>query len=492
MSGSVILEIVEGPMVGKKFEFDEHDTFILGRTEDCHMRLEEDGFVSRHHFIIEVNPPDARIRDLGSLNGTYVNGIKCGSREEGETPEEAAQRTYPEVALNDGDRIKVGDTEMLLKLHIQAICCQCNAPIPDEDKNKCVYVGDTFLCLACKYKPEFSIKKSKRPEPPRCQKCRKDVSNEIGRGRRGDYVCKSCMDKAEQDPAELLFRMLREAFGDDRSAPDIVGYEIEKRLGKGGMGVVYLARRKKGKKPVALKVMLSKIAVDDKARKEFKREMDLLKGLRHKNIVEFIDHGSVAAGFYFVMEFCDGGSVDDLMNEHGGRLPLDVAKPIMLQALEGMAYAHNKNLIHRDLKPPNLLLEGTPRRWITKVSDFGLAKNWQKAGLSGFTVTGTTAGTPMFMPREQAINFKYSKPNTDVWALGATFYNMLTGKFPRDIRRGQDPMQMVLGGEIVPIRRRDSKIPKKLAAVIDRALDNDTSVRYQTAGEMFKALKKAL
>lgn len=92
MSGKLILTIITGPRTDKTFEFEEHDTLLFGRMDDCHVCLPDDQTVSRHHFILEVNPPDARIRDLGSLHGTYINGQKYGGREKHETPEEGARR----------------------------------------------------------------------------------------------------------------------------------------------------------------------------------------------------------------------------------------------------------------------------------------------------------------------------------------------------------------------------------------------------------------
>jgi serine/threonine protein kinase len=274
--------------------------------------------------------------------------------------------------------------------------------------------------------------------------------------------------------------------------PAIDGYQSEQCLGIGGMGAVYLARRKEGNARVAIKVMLSRVAVDEHSRETFKREMEIVRGLHHDNIVEFIDHGSAGAAFYFIMEFCDGGNVADLMRRHGGKLPLEAAKPIMLQALAGLAHAHKNDFVHRDLKPQNILLCGSGSGLITKVSDFGLAKNFQKAGLSGHTVTGSYAGTSAYMPSEQVTNFKYVKPASDVWSLGATFYNMLTGELPRDFRRGQDPIEVVLRGDIVPIRRRDSATPNALAEVIDKALSKEVESRHPSAMEMLEAMKRAL
>ena len=108
------------------------------------------------------------------------------------------------------------------------------------------------------------------------------------------------------------------------------------------------------------------------------------------------------------------------------------------------------------------------------------------------TVTGNVGGTPAFMPREQVINFRQVKPVTDVWSLGATFYGMLTGQLPRDFPRGVDPMEVVLGGGIVPIRERDAGIPKKLAEVIDRSLAVNPKDRWQDAAQMRDALGKVI
>lgn len=494
MPGRVKLTVAEGPMKGKHFVFDEHDTFIFGRASDCHIRMPDtDNTASRHHFILEANPPDAILRDLGSLNGTWVNHTKYGGREKTETPEQAAHRKYPEVKLQDGDKIKVGATVLNVNLEAPAVCCECNHPIPDADRDRCAWVGGTFICAPCKAKLAASAKPVAKPKPVRCQKCDREVEAEIGKGRRGDYICEACRGKAEADPAEILLALLgRGAHRGHDQAPDIAGYEIEKRLGIGGFGAVYLARRRSAGDRVAIKVMLSRVAVSEEARRNFLHEMEVTRGLRHAHVVTFLEQGSAGGAFYFVMEYCAGGSVADLMTQRGGKLTLPEAGAIIMEALTGLAYAHGRNIVHRDLKPHNILLNGSEGRWIAKIGDLGMAKNFERAGLSGMTVTGQYAGTPGFMPREQVTNFKHVKPVSDVWSMGATLYNMLTGQMPRDFPRGKDPMEIILRGEIMPIRRRDAGIPKALAAVIDRALSNSTKDRYQDAAELRSALENAL
>jgi serine/threonine-protein kinase len=501
MPGKVKLTVTEGPMKGKEFVYDEHDTFLFGRQKDCHAHLPDDNCVSRHHFLLEVNPPDARVRDLGSLNGTIVNDRKHGGRDASESPEEAAKRQYPEVDLKDNDRVKVGVTVLQVHVEAPAYCCQCGGEIAYEDRARCQDMFDQiFTCDPCRKKlaaaaamKAAAVPKPKPPEPVRCAKCHKNVSKEVGPARRGNYVCESCRKVAQADPAALLQQLLRDfmAEGGTDKAPSITGYEIGKRLGIGGFGAVYQGRRNRDNLAVALKVMLSKVAVDENSRKKFLREIDVMKELRSDHIVPLYDHGSAGSAFYFAMELCDS-SVADLMVLRRGSIPLPEAKSIMIDTLKGLADAHRYDIIHRDLKPHNLLIKNENGRSITKVTDFGLAKNFSKAGFSGMTVTGQLAGTPPFMPREQITNFRYVKPPCDIWSIGATFYNMLTGQFPRNFVRGKDPMEIVLHAPVIPIRQRNSAIPAAVATVIDKALDDNIAKRYADAGQMLAALQKAL
>jgi eukaryotic-like serine/threonine-protein kinase len=493
MTAKVKLDVIDGPMKGKDFVFEEHDTFIFGRSPECQACIPNDPLASRRHFIMEANPPDAFISDLGSLNGTYVNGTKHGSRAPGEDPEAGAKRKYPQVQLNNGDRVKVGETIFAVKLEAAGVCCECDCDIADADKDKCAWIGGTYICPKCKSKLASMGTPAKKPEPVRCQKCGKEVAAEIGKERRGDYVCKACRKKAVEDPLELLMELVGAGMGKpDAGAPAIRGYDIGKRLGIGGFGAVYLGQRKKDGLPVAVKVMLAKVAVNENSRKRFMREIELIKDLRHAHIVPFVDSGSAGGAFYFIMDFCPGGDVTDLMKARGGKLPVSEAGPIILQALEGLAYIHGKNEVHRDLKPQNILLMKTEAPWDAKITDLGLGKCFDKHGLSGTTVTGSYAGTPVFMPREQVVNFKSVTPVGDIWSMGATLYNMLTGGNPRDFPRGKDPLDIILNGEIVPVRRRNSDIPRGLAEVVDRSVAKMAKDRYQTAEEMRKALNSAL
>jgi len=416
MPGKIILTITAGPKIGGSFVFDEHDTLLLGRVDDAHIHLPYDTLVSRNHFLLEVSPPQARIRDLGSLNGTYINGRKCGGREENETPTEGARHHFPEVDLHDGDVIRVGET--VLQVRIEA-----NPVVPPKPR----------------LEPEHP---QPQPQP--------------------------------------------------RANANLHDYRREQQLGAGGMGEVFLMRHKTNGSLAALKMMHSKVIVDEDTKRGFMREIASTCALQHKHIVTFLGSGIDDRSFYFLLEYCEGGSVEELMKAHGGKLSLEEAKPIMLQSLEGLAYIHERGFVHRDLKPQNLLLAGPKYHRTTKVADLGLTKSFVQAGFSGMTVTGSYAGTLPFMPREQVVEFKYVKPASDVWSMGATFYYMLTRQFPRKQPRHQDPIEIILNGKIDPIQKYHPTLPEPVAKVINLALLNDHKARYQNASELLHALQQAL
>lgn len=556
MAKRVRIQITDGPLRGKEqgIQLGEgllinagvitiagHDALVLGRSEDCRVCLPpDDGQVSRHHCILEVNPPDVQIRDFGSLNGTFVNDEKIGSRDKGQTPEEGQKLCHRTVHVKDGDKIRVGATVLTIATEADAVCDRCGSDIAREDLADCRWLGETFLCRSCRqqeadqaqagpqaacadcgraigaggvrwggrrgeanycqdcwvsgHRNQAPARERLRPPPAQCKKCGKNVEAELGKGCRGDYICEACRQQAEEDPAELLYCMLREAGLIEAGAakPKVPGYDIGDRLGKGGCGAVYRAVEKTTGRTVAVKVMLAKVAVSPKARADFLREIGTTRTLDHPNVITLIAHGAAGAVFYFVMEYCPQGSVGALIQRRGGRLSLREAKPIILQALDGLAYCHHHGVIHRDLKPDNLLLQETGGRLVTKISDLGLAKNFEKAGLSGMTVTGQYAGTFQFMPREQLTHFRHVKPASDVWSMAATAYYMLTGRLPLDFPPTKDPGEVVLRGDVIPIRRRDPSLQEGVAAVIDRALAVNPADRYQDGGELLRALAAVL
>jgi eukaryotic-like serine/threonine-protein kinase len=508
MPARVTLKVTRGTLAGEEFAFEDYTTCIIGRGQDCHPKLPDDEHhrtISRNHCLLDINPPDIRVRDFGSLNGTWVNGQKIGQREKDQSPEEAAKMIFPEHDLKDGDEIKLADTVFHVGIYTPAVCVECSKEIPEDNRAQSERAPGVYQCEDC----HIRARTVKRKEPPKkkprvCAKCGKDVSGEIGAKRVGKYVCRTC----KKDPFEMLKLLLDLAKSGDKELLAIQGYTVIKELGRGGMGAVYLARHDKTAEEVALKVMLPEVAANERATRDFLRETKNTKALRHSNIAQLRDSGCSNGIFFFTLEFCDGGSAEDLMKRHSGVLSVDEGCKIILQALDGLEYAHKAEiphvklkdgtigkgygLVHRDIKPANIFLSGSGGFRIAKVADFGLSKAFETAGLSGQTRTGTVGGTPIFMPRQQVINFKYAKPGVDVWAMAASLYNMLTGAYPREFSRGKDVWQTVLQTDPVPIRKRKSSIPRKLAKVIDEALVDKPSIRIKSAAGFKRRLEKVL
>ncbi|HXY40282.1 MAG TPA: serine/threonine-protein kinase, partial [Vicinamibacteria bacterium] len=209
------------------------------------------------------------------------------------------------------------------------------------------------------------------------------------------------------------------------------------------------------------------------------------RALRHPNIVGLQDVGRHGRQFYFALDYCAGGSVEALRHDCGGSLAAEAVLRIANDAVAGLAYAHAHGFVHRDIKPENVLLS---EQGAARLADFGLAKSFEQAGLSGLTATGAIGGTLAFMPREQLTAFREVRPVSDVWSMAATLYYLLTGCHVRDGSPEEDPLAVILRGGIVPLRERDPEVPAALAAVLDRALADDPATRYPHGGELLSAL----
>jgi len=505
MPARVSLRVVEGPTRGCEHRFEERSTCIIGRARDCNLRLPNDAahrVVSRHHCLLDINPPEIRIRDFGSLNGTFVNGEKIGQRHSDESPDEGALRNYPEHDLVQGDLIGLGQTVFRVDVRVPAICAGCFEEIPESRDAQPMRNGFHF-CDACLAK-SVEARNPPLPRRPRCALCGKEILEDPHHGRPGQVVCTAC----RMDPLEQIKGLLLAAAEGNKNLVAVEGFGILKELGRGGMGRVYLARHEATNREVALKIMLPQVAADERAREMFERECANHRALRHPHVVQVFDHGCSNGVFYLTMEYCPGGSLDRRLGAAGGKLSLDSVLEFALPALDGLDYIHNaeipfvklkdgtygpgRGLVHRDLKPGNLFLSSTDPGARIQIADVGLAKAFDLAGLSGLTVTGQAAGTPEYMPRQQVLQFKYSRPEVDVWAMAATLYHLLTGCLPRDFSPGKDRWLTVLQTRPVPIRRRDPALPRRFAAAIDHALTDDPEIGFKTAAEFKRALEESL
>src|SRR5579871_3435465 len=252
-------------------------------------------------------------------------------------------------------------------------------------------------------------------------------------------------------------------------------FRIVREVGRGGMGVVYEAEQLSLKRKVALKVLRFGAVADAEVMQRFQREAETVARLHHTNIVPIFAVGEEHGVHYYAMQFIEGKSLAAVLAEsQAGNTPLDPQRIAGwgLQAAEALAHAHQRGVIHRDIKPSNLLLDPEGVVWLT---DFGLARRVDEVVL---TATGVLMGTPRYMSPEQAAGFK--KPvdhRTDIYSLGATLYELATGKPVFEAETPQGVITQILNAEPVAPRLIVGKLPRDLETIIPRCLAKEPARR---------------
>lgn len=483
----VTLTVTKGPEQGRIFTFEEPDTFLLGRAKDCHFRLSaEDPYISRRHFLLEICPPRCVLKDLNSTNPPHVNGQRVLEQE-----------------LKHGDEIEVGYT--ILKLAIstevrKGVCRGCGGEVilgPGDDPAP-------SRCDACPPpKPAPPQPEPKLTQRTTCR-CGRDLTEKANSdGKAGElaaevtHLCADCLKnlwKCDLEVTQLL------------AARD---YILVKKLQEGGFGRVELVYHSPTCRLLALKTMkeLSEIMA-----KRFEREVRFTREMVHPNLVRYVDSGMWGTQPYLVMQFVEGGSLRDHLLERNRPLSPFEAVEFMTGTLAGLEFMHRHFILHRDLKPDNILLKkDASGQMIPKLTDLGLAKKYTESGGTMLTQKGTGMGTILYMCPEQIKDTRSVKEPADLYALGVTLYEMLTGRFPynfptnlelqqlqRKMEQGKslgeillaviqakklEPMYIILNNEPIPIRQRNPEIPEKLAQIVDRAVKKDIPRRYQSAAE---------
>jgi len=429
----VNLKVTAGPYKGRIFSFTQHDSFLIGRSPDAHLCLPHDRYFSRHHCLLEMNPPHSYLRDLDSTNGTFLNGHRV-----------------KDAFLNNGDRIQCGETILVVEV----------TTLASND------LSETTQDTGVPKRPVLVMVE--------CINCgRREQAQASSPDEHLTFLCEDCRIELKRSPQS------------------IPGYDTVKLLGRGGMGCVMLGREQTTGRPVAIKTLLPEFAVSDKAMRRFMREMDVAAALKHKNIVEFIDRGTHNGVVYLVSEFVDGCDAQKLAEEHGGHLSYEDGISIVSQSLDALAFAHDQGYIHRDFKDQNILVSGRSPNFIAKLTDFGLAKSFTHSGMSGVTMAGEMAGTLAYMPPEQLRNFRDVKPQSDIYAVGMTAYSLLTGTLAIDLSKNgsvNDTIRAIFEQPAVPLKQRAPHIPQQVCEIIDRALAKDPAQRWQSAGAMRTAL----
>nr|MBA3659146.1 serine/threonine protein kinase [Gemmatimonadales bacterium] len=263
-------------------------------------------------------------------------------------------------------------------------------------------------------------------------------------------------------------------------------YTVEGEVGRGGMGVVYRARDERLQRRVAIKVLPPELAFQRDIRERFTREAQTAARLSHPHIVPIHSVGEGQGLVYFVMGFVDGESVAARIRRRGP-LPIEDARRIMKETADALSAAHALGVIHRDIKPDNILLEGTRGR--VMVTDFGIAK--ALSGSSGATLTGAgvAIGTPAFMSPEQAAGERDIDGRSDLYSLGIVTYQMLTGELPFQAPTVAGILMKQITEPAPDIRERRPDVPEDMALAVSRCLEKDPEHRWPSADGLRRALE---
>jgi eukaryotic-like serine/threonine-protein kinase len=431
----IVLRVTSGPHTGQEFLVDNCETFTVGRSSRVQFPMVDDLALSREHFQVDNEPPLCHLIDLGSTNGTKVNGLRVGR-----------------ALLRDGDEITAGDSTFLLR-----------------------YVGDSqdtlkfTTCAACGARvPLGSI-----ATDPLGEVLSDAESPDV-------WLCTNCRASRLKFP---------------RTHPD---YLIEEWIGGGGMGEVFRARQLSRRRPVAIKMISANNALQEKASSYFRREIEVLRdllmpgGQSHPSIVAFYEIYEIDSQFQLVMEYVDGMNALDWIKGLERPLPTSSGAQIGRHLLSALDYAHSKGYVHRDVKPTNLLVMGPIHRPRVKLTDFGLAKSFaENGGFNNLTRQGDIGGSVGFISPDHIREFSDIREPADIYCAAATLFFLLTNKYPY---LGFDPRErgsyeMILQHPPVPLRAFRPDAPEGLEKVLLKALQKQPRDRWKSAQAMGEALR---
>ncbi|MDC3379145.1 serine/threonine-protein kinase, partial [Planctomycetota bacterium] len=433
----LVLNFTAGRHAGHSLEFESPRTMVLGRSTNADVQIHDER-MSRRHCAIKVEADRALIMDMRSGNGTFCNG---------------APLSQVEFPLSPGDVLRMGETEITVVLR------------PDPNPN--IPPTAPYRASAGPIPVTEPMGPGMFPAPPppparpaakpvACALCQTLISPEdMARSveHRGRFLCPGCAPRIE-----------------------VPGYTIERTLGEGGMGVVYLALdHANGNAQVALKVLKSTGGFTDEDRQRFLREGTTTAGLDHPNIVRVLNRGEVPPYLYYTMEMVRGRSLKEWIAEHK-TLPLISALRVSVQVGHAIEHARERHVVHRDIKPENILVQYDG---LAKLADFGLAKSMLTSGYSGLTRPGDGLGTLPYMPPEQIENALYADHRSDIYSFGASIYHMLTGRPPFIGKTPLDFFNRIRSEAPPEIQSFRSDVPAILIKMIEKSLRKKPEDRYQ-------------
>jgi serine/threonine-protein kinase len=277
------------------------------------------------------------------------------------------------------------------------------------------------------------------------------------------------------------------SFVDEKEDPlvgsTLAGYRVERRLGRGGMGTVYRATQISLERPVALKILSRDLAEDGEFVERFLKEARSAARLNHTHVVQVYNAGQEDSCFYLSMEFMQGGSLQGLLDRERKLAPGRIV-PLILGAAKALVWAEQNGIVHRDIKPDNLMIDGEGN---LKIGDFGIAadRRTSKTLYDG----GKIVGTPHYMAPEQALG-KRVDHRADIYALGSTLYTALSGTPPFE---GETPTEVLLKkvkDAPPPLSKAAPDVPKILVGAVEKMMATDPEKRFQSAGEVLDVLSE--
>jgi len=279
-------------------------------------------------------------------------------------------------------------------------------------------------------------------------------------------------------------------------------WEVENTISHNGQVNVYLVKENGTGRPAVLKALITGGKTGEVQFRNFQREIAITAQLKHRNIVGYIDSGIGDKFIYCVFDYCNGGNLSETLLSMKRTLHLDEAIRMVFQVLDGLNYAHNVEIpavadqpathgvVHRDIKPENVLLNyNEAGHYTAKIADFGLSKAFHQAD-QGWTRTGDIGGSLAFISRQQIVNYKYARPEVDVWSAAAVLFYLLAGVPPRGAKSISFSDILKTSPRSLRIFRED--LPEAAVTLIDQALDDSGSLRYKSAAELKTALQTLL
>jgi eukaryotic-like serine/threonine-protein kinase len=261
-------------------------------------------------------------------------------------------------------------------------------------------------------------------------------------------------------------------------------YQLEAKLGSGGMSTVYLARDQTLDRPVAVKVMHREMSEQADQLERFRQEARSVAKFSHPNVVSVIDAGEDGGHPYIVFEYIEGETLKQRISRHGALDPQE-AIAYAIEVARGLSVAHARHMVHRDIKPQNILIDAEGR---AKLTDFGISRQLEQDGM---TATGRVLGTTDYVAPEQAMGRKVD-PRTDIYSLGVVLYEMLVGQVPFSADSQVGVAMKHVNEELPDVQRRRPDVSAAVALVVERATAKDAAERYQQVGEMIDDLSTAL